>query len=320
MLKKIKLLVAMLLLCGLVSGSLRAFAIDASKMKSMMTISPPRQKMILVPGEVYEGEVEVANSSSAERDLEYSVRVGSFGLREDENGDTDYNYTDIDTVTSYNQMMNWISFAKETGKVAPGDIDTVSYSIDVPKDAPAGGQYASIVIRNDTKKDNNSGNMAIENVVEFAVGLFAEVAGETRDEGLILENDIPSFLLNNPLTASSTVKNNGNVHTDAEYILQVWPLFSDEEVCTNEEEPDTSMIMPETERYHAQTCNLPSMGIFKAKQTVKIFGETSIIERTIIACPLWVLFLILFVIIAIAIWIVMKVRGNKKRGQSRSND
>ena len=110
------------------------------------------------------------------------------------------------------------------------------------------------------------------------------------------------------------------MHTDAEYILQVWPLFSDEEVCTNEEEPDTSMIMPETERYHAQTCNLPSMGIFKAKQTVKIFGETSIIERTIIACPLWVLFLILFVIIAIVIWIVMKVRGSKKRGQSRSND
>ena len=320
MLKRIKILAVMLLLCGLVSGNLKAFAIDASNLKSLMTMSPPRQKMILIPGEVYEGSVEVANSSSAERDLEYSVHVGSFGLREDENGDTDYNYTDIDTVTSYNQMMNWISFAKETGKVAPGDIDTVSYSIDVPKDAPAGGQYASIVVRNDTKKDNDGGNVAIENVVEFAVGLFAEVTGETRNEGLILENDIPSFLLNNPLIASSTVKNDGNVHTDAEYTLQVWPLFSDEEVCTNEEEPETSMIMPETERYHAQTCNLPSMGIFKAKQTVKIFGETSITERTIIACPLWLLFLVLFAIIALVSWIVFKTRGRKKRSRNNSDD
>ena len=108
--------------------------------------------------------------------------------------------------------------------------------------------------------------------------------------------------------ASSTVKNNGNVHTNAKYTLQVWPLFSDEEICTNEEEPATSLIMPETERMHVEECNLPSVGIFKVKQTVEIFGEKSVAEKTILMCPLWLLFLVLFAIIALVIWIVTKVK------------
>ena len=98
-------------------------------------------------------------------------------------------------------------------------------------------------------------------------------------------------------------------------MLQVWPLFSDEEICTNEEQPETSLILPETERYHAQSCALPSVGIFKAKQTVKIFGEESIVEKMVIVCPIWLLFIIFFVIAAIIIWIVVRVqkrnRGNK---------
>ena len=113
------------------------------------------------------------------------------------------------------------------------------------------------------------------------------------------------------------MKNDGNVHTDAEYTLQVWPLFSDEEIYTNEEEPETSMVMPGTERYHAKTVTTPSFGIFRVTQTVKIFGETSVVEKTVIICPLWLLFLILFVIIGLIIWIFAKVKKNNKRKSRR---
>lgn len=33
--------------------------------------------------------------------------------------------------------------------------------------------------------------------------VYAEVAGETRNEGVVLENDIPSFLISNTLEATS---------------------------------------------------------------------------------------------------------------------
>ncbi|MBQ3320792.1 hypothetical protein IJH72_02810 [Candidatus Saccharibacteria bacterium] len=313
MTKKLKLLVSVALIGGLLLGGLKAFAIDTSDMKSMMTISPPREKMVLNPGDVYEGSINVASSANAEKDLKYSVHIGSFSMRKDENGNTDYNDTDVDTITGYNQIMEWITLGKESGSVAPNSIDSIPYTITVPKDAPAGGQYASIIIRNDTgMEDEANGNVAIQDVVEFAVGILAEVTGDTRDEGVIIENSLPSFVFNNRFTATSTVRNDGNVHTDAKYVLQVWPLFSDEEVCTNEEEPNTSLIMPETERIHTEECGLPAFGIYRAKQTVTIFGETSVAEKTFIFCPLWLLFLIIFGIILLALWIIAKSRAKKE--------
>ena len=285
----------------------------------VMTISPPRQEIVLVPGEVYEGTLRVSNSVNASKDLKYSATIGSFGLDKDENGNTDYNSTDVDTVTEYNQIMEWIKLGKDHGTVAPNATDTIPFTITVPEDAPAGGQYATIIVQDDTEKDDGTeGNIVIENVVRFAASILAEVAGETRNEGAILENNIPAFMFNNKLAATSTVQNSGNVHTKASYVLQVWPLIGDEEICTNEEIPTEHTVMPGTERINAEECNLPMVGIFRAKQTVKIFGETSVAEKVVVVCPLWLLFIIVFVIVALVIWIVMKGRARKTRTKEQA--
>lgn len=287
-----------------------------------MTVTPPYHKIILVPGEVYSGSFSVFNASGSEKPLEYEVEVGSFSQKKAEDGDQKDDYGAMDHVSksSYNQIMDWITFDKTKGTLEPGEVDDVTFKIDVPSDAPGGGQYATILVVDKTASGLAGGdNIQINQLFQFASIIYAEVAGKTVEEGEILTNSMPSFLLNGPLTAESMVKNDGNVHTDAEYTFQVWPLFGGEEICTNEEEPETSLILPGTERYHAQSCDLPSVGIFRAKQVVKIFGKTSVIERTVIICPLWLLFLILFVVIAIVIWVVMKIRGNKGRsGRSDS--
>ena len=210
-------------------------------------------------------------------------------------------------------MMEWIKLEKDSGSVEPNNGDVVPFTITVPKDAPAGGQYATLIVQDDTEDPDGGGSIVIQNVIRFAASIFAEVAGETRDEGKILENSIPSIVFSSPLRVGSTVKNEGNVHTDAEYILQVWPLFSDEEICTNEEKPETSLIMPDTERYHAQTCNTPALGIFRVKQTVKIFGETSIVEKTILVCPLWLMFVVIFAIVFAISWFFTKNKNRKAK-------
>ena len=317
--KVVKLLITGALALVLpLSGFSNAFA---DRVISSLTVSPPNQKIVLVPGETYKGSISVFSPAKNEKDMHYSVSVGSFSETADGKDGDDYGTADHSTKTVYNQMMDWITLDKTEGKIAPNTADTVTYTIKVPEDAPAGGQYASLVVRDESNSDDDSGSgVAIQNIMQVLSIIYAEVAGTTGEEGEIMTNSMPSFLLNGPLTAESMVKNNGNVHTDAEYTLQVSPFFGGDDYCNNEEKPETSLILPETERYHAQSCDLPAVGIFKAKQTVKIFGETSIVERTVILCPLWLLFLILFVIIAIVIWIVMKVRGSKKRGQSRSDD
>lgn len=302
------------LLASLV-GAGSVFA-DFDGMDTAMTISPPKQSIILTPGEDFEGSIAVNSISTSKNDLTYSVTVGSLGFVKDESGNIDYNDVDVDTVTGYNQMMDWIELKKDKGTVARGEMDTVPFVIHVPEDAPAGGQYATIIVQDDTEIGSTGGKgVAIESKVRFASTIYAEVTGETRREGKVIENSIPSFLLNNQLSAESLVKNDGNVHTDAEYTLQIWPLFSDEEIYTNEEKPETSLIMPDTERYHAQTVGLPTIGIFRVKQTVKIFDDISELERMVIVCPLWLLFLIMFVIVALIVWVATRVKGGKKRSQ-----
>lgn len=303
---------------------LSCFGVIASRVyadSNSMTVSPPYQKIILTPGEEYKNTISIFNSSNSTRDLKYGVEVGSFSQSRNETQNDDYGSMNHIDRTSYNQIMDWIELEDTGGELAPGETKTIRYTIKVPQDAPAGGQYATILVVDRTTSGlPGAGNIAIDQTFQFASIIYAQVAGEMKENGEISSNAMPSFLLNGPLMAESMVRNNGNVHTDAEYTLQVWPLFSDEEICTNEEEPETSLILPETERYHAQSCDLPSMGIFKAKQMVKIFGETSIVERTVIVCPLWLLFLILFAAIMLVIWVVMRIRGNKKRSQNSLDD
>ena len=280
-----------------------------------MTVSPPTQKVILMPGETYTDSLTVSNSSNSDRDLKYEVKVGSFSQTKEgsEHGD-DYGTVDVVSESNYNQIMNWITLGKESGTVAPGQNVDVPYTIDVPENAPAGGQYATIIILDKTTSGTGEGNIILDDEYQFASIIYAEVAGETKTNGEILENNIPAFMFDGPLEATSMVKNNGNVHTEAEYTLQVWSVFGGDEICTNEEKPETSLILPETERYHVQKCEkIPSIGIFKVKQVVKIFGETSTLEKVVIVCPLWLLFVIIFVIASLIIWLVMRSRSRKKQ-------
>lgn len=292
----------------------------AETVLTSLTVSPQHQSIMLVPGEVYHGSIKISSQSTSTRATGYNVSVGPFSETKGEDSKDDYGSVNFIDKSTYNMIVDWIEIEDATGSVEPNEMITIPFTVKVPKDAPAGGQYASLIVRDTTPPSYEDEGVAVDSVMQILSILYAEVAGETRTEGVINTNSMPSFLLNGPLTAESIVHNNGNVHTLAEYTLQVWPLFGDEEICTNEEKPDTSLVLPETERYHAQSCDLPSVGIFRAKQSVKIFDQVSEIEKMIIICPLWLLFLILFVIIAIVIWIVMKLRGSKKRSRNSSDD
>ena len=287
----------------------------AEQVVSSLIVSPPYQRVILVPGETYKGEIQVANSNDNKNILKYAASVGSFREVGDDDGKDDYGTVDHVTRSDKNQIMDWIKLGKEKGSVAPNETDVLTYTIEVPKDAPAGGQYATIIIRDETNdSEDTNGNVAIQNVIQFASIIYAEVAGETREAGEILENLAPSVVLDGPFQVSSMVKNSGNVHTDAEYILQVWPLFSDDEIYSNEEEPMKSLILPDSERYNVQTWDKsPAVGIFRVKQTVKIYDDVSTVEKLVIICPLWLIIVIVLGIFAIIAVIVAKIRKNTRK-------
>ena len=276
-----------------------------------IALSPMSQSIVLIPGETYYGGITVANPATSTEDLHYLVTEMPF-YPVNENGE--YVNADYSTRTNMNMIVDWIKVDNPTGTLSPNEERTVSFSISVPYDAPAGGQYMALLVRENPDAVEIEDSMAVTEIMQMAHVIYAEVAGETNESAEIVDNYIPSFLFSNTLEASSTVKNNGNVHTYAKYTLQVWPMGSDEEICTNEEEAGSAFVMPNTEIYHLEKCDLPMFGFFNAKQTVAIFGEESVVEKMIIVCPLWLLFVVVVVVISAIVWLFSL---NKKRKGSR---
>ncbi|MBR2658608.1 hypothetical protein IKD57_01780 [Candidatus Saccharibacteria bacterium] len=305
----------LLAFCSLFGVANEAFASGRAIM-----MSPMSQRVVLAPGETYRGGFKVANPVDAENNLDYLATIAPFSIVQTDNNKDDYNAVSYTTKSSMNMIVDWTVIDNPTGTVEPNGEEVVSFSIEVPADAPAGGQYMAILVKEDPEKREIDDSLAVTEVMQMAHIIYAEVAGETNQDGVILENYVPSISLSNNLKTMSRVRNNGNIHTDAKVILQVWPLFSGEEICTNEENPDAMVVLPNTQRFNAQECSLPLFGIFRAKQTVRIFGEESVVEKIVFVCPVWLMFLIVFVIALIIIWFFTRSKSRKGSKKSKSEE
>lgn len=282
-----------------------------------LTVSPMNQSIVLMPGESYDATFIISNPVNSSGDTYYELSVEPFYLN-------DKSEAVFEEFSDSNKMVDWITFiSPEEGVLAPNETKEIKFTIDVPKDAPAGGQYASIAIamkKDEPNKDNENSNNGkdsqamIKEIQRVGHLVYAEVAGNTVKKGEIIDASVPSFLLSGDIKGVSFVKNTGNVHGNAKYTLQVYPLFSDEEIYTNEEDPATQIIFPERTVYNETAWEqTPTIGIFNVIYTVEFEGATTQVSKMVIICPIWLLFIILFVIAAIIIWIIMRVKTHSKK-------
>lgn len=287
----------------LVIGANNTFADD--EFSGGFVVSPPNQQVVLMPGESYTYTINVSNPAQSNSAIKIAARVVPFGIQ---TGSQNYDF-DFSTKSNYNQLVDWITIENPEGTIEPNETFTIVYHIDVPEDAPAGGQYASVGVQR-VSGEAQEGNVAISETMEIASLVYATVVGNTNEKAEILANDIANFSFDSKVKATSLVKNEGNVHEGVWYTLQVFPLFSDEEVYTNEEEPSSITVIPDQTYFRTEEWTGPAVGIFKVRQTVKIAGEVSVVEKFVILCPLWLLFVIVLAIILLVFWIFSK---NRKR-------
>ena len=301
--KKIKIILAALVLSllGFSAASPVYAEDDESSVNYVLGITPTQKGFgTMLPGETYTDSFKVRNKGGGE--FSYRISVTPYSV-ESETYEPNY-----DKKTQYTDIADWITVDKTEGTVAANQEEEITYTVTIPEDAHGGAQAATIMVSMGGESDEG-----LQAVRRLGYLVFGNVDGEITTTAKILENKIPSFIFTPPISATSLVENTGNVYTAATYTLQVFPLFSDEEVYTNEEEPDKNIIFPETKRFYTASWEgAPSLGIFRVRQTVKIFDEVSTVEKLVFLCPIWFLFIIVLIIFVAIFWIVSRIRGRNK--------
>ena len=277
-------------------------------------LSPMKQSIVLNPGDTYHGSFKIVNPRDSEVDLEYEIEQKSF-------------YVDEDYGTTFNEMnspiVDWTTLSvSNTGTLTPNNNVDIKFTIEVPETATAGGQYEAFLVK--TKKTDVGGDIqsgaGIQEQLIMAHLVFAEIAGDTIRQGEIIDINVPGFLMSGNITGSASIKNTGNIHGEAKYTLQVFPLFSNEEVYTNEENFDTKIILPDRILYNETAwSNTPAMGIYNVIYTVEFEGVTAQVSKMVIKCPIWLLFIIIFAIAAIVIYFVARAKARKSSKARREH-
>ncbi len=301
---KITLIALSIVTCVMSVMHIVSITVAATVPDYRLQISPTQANFeSLKPGEQYRKYFEIQNTG--QKGFKYEISIAPYSV-------TNESYSPDYTVSNgYTEIKDWITIDQPTGYVEAGERFKVEYTINVPNDAPGGGQNASIMVEMVNPDDglNDSGIIASKQVAYI---IYSNVEGTTRRTGEIVTNKVPSFLFDPPVVVSSTVENSGNIYTRASYILEVKAFFGGNTVYTNADDPATLVILPESRRYNELTWEgAPQLGLFKVKQTVKIFDEESVVEKIVFLCPLWFIFaIILFLAIAI-FWIINRIRHRK---------
>ena len=279
-------------------------------MENAFTILPMSQNFTLVPGETYTGSITVVNPVNSTSDFAYSVSVSPYNVIGE-----DYQ-ADISNVSAYSKIADWITIENPTGSIKPNESQEINFTINVPADAAAGGQYAAIMVSSDPSKQESEG-VSINNVFALGSIIYADVEGEVTHEGSILQNNIPEFSTVTPVAVSALLDNHGNVHENAIFALNVTNALTGEKIFPTDEDQNnhfSEIVMPETTRYITRNIdNLPALGIVKVEQTIYYNNEVSTVSKNIVLCPIWFFFLVALVIFSIIGFIVASVRHHRRK-------
>ena len=280
--------------------------------EKMFTVSPMSQSISLNPGETYSGSIKVANPSDAKTSFSYEVTTTPYSVSGE-----DYS-ADLLTKGVYSKILDWVTIENPTGTLNPNEVAEIKFTINVPADAAGGGQYFTLAVSQDPD-ELQSGTTQVQNVLQIASIVYANINGEVVREGSILENNIPNFAMSTPVTIGTLLQNTGNVHSIASFDIQVKDAFTGNIIFPKDKESVSlfsEVVMPETTYYATrEISDLPMVGVVYISQTVNFEGQTSTNEQAVFICPLWLLLasvIAFFVLLFFIIYRIVKHHKKKK--------
>ena len=273
-------------------------------------ITPMSQKLMLEAGEVYEGTVKVFAPAHAEKNFPYKVEVAPYGVA------ADGYEADLVTESERTKIVDWITIDEPLGTLRPNESKEIHYTIKVPETAPAGGQYAAIMVGSDERDDSNASGMNVKAVYEMASIIYATVNGDIVREGKIQLNEVPGFVTAMPVKVMVELENKGNIHETAKIQLKVKNFLTGAELYPTEGDDGAmeEVVMPETSRVvMREVRDLPALGIYEVAQNVDYMGKHSSVTQLMIACPVWFMVMVAVVLGVIIAGVVIAIKKHRKK-------
>lgn len=297
-------LIALLTIAWALVFSCNANATEAEN--PAIQITPAQQKIQLSPGETYTGSFSVQNVG--DKTFDYNIVVVPYQV-------IDESYSpNFSTSNNYTKITEWITLETDQKTIAPGKYDIINYTINVPKNAPVGGQYASVMAYT---SGNDTGDGSFQIVSRVGTLLYAQVLGNVVTSGSVNANTVNQFSFSPPIFAHVYLKNTGNVDVDAKISLTVSSLFSNKILYDNTDKPASVTVLPETTRFATSTWEeTPFIGIFRVMQAVEFAGNISTVERFVIVCPFWLAIMIIIILVLSILLLIVKISDRRKIKQN----
>ncbi|MDR3298202.1 MAG: hypothetical protein LBT19_02450 [Candidatus Nomurabacteria bacterium] len=267
---------------------------------SILTLSADPERLeygVLIPSNSYTKTISITNEGAEKTSFTLSI-VGY------------YQTSELDP--AHTAISEWLTFTGATEyTLAPQASTNISLRVKIPKDASAGGQYASLLAGNP-----NSETITLSTISAIVSGSDLTYGGEVSD------HQIQGFSFSPSINSSATIKNSGNVDFEAKYKFTITPLFGSDPIYDSE--ISRTILPSETSTIHQDWADAPIFGIFNATQTITyVNSDGEQVElttaRVAIICPIWLIIAIVVALAAIILLIVFLKRHNKKSPHAHKN-
>jgi len=169
------------------------------------SISPPNNEITADPGETITKTVTIQNSGDIP--LQYKMVSNNFEAT-GENGDSTY------MPNGTGGLADWISFSPANFSLAKGEAAEVKYTIEIPKNARAGGHYALLFAQASGISANEQTGSSSTTGLQVGANVLLNVTGNITKEASIAQFSTPRGRINagEDVEFSIKIQNSGNVH------------------------------------------------------------------------------------------------------------
>jgi hypothetical protein len=287
--------VSMLWLSGL------AGAAELQQPQLALGMMPTMQDVTLAAGESKDYEVTVVNDGTTALNIEMSAVP--YTMKED------YSSNIFDAPSTRTQISQWVAFnaGEDKFRLEGSEQKIVHFTIDVPTNAPAGGQYAAITARGQIDGESSGVNATYQ----IASLFLSEIDGTTVRGGEITNREYGGWYASPDVVTKLTVRNTGNTHFFVTNRLIVENVFGGGEVARVE--GPSNIVFGEDERdFEVTWTSEQPIGFYYLIQESDFLGESHVERRLVVILPIWVIILCVLVLIAIIALIIASVKRRKK--------